>query len=284
MDISLIICTYNRHKQLQECLNSISKLKTKHCWELVVVDNASTDETQHTLKRFLKNAEFPIQVVNESKRGLGNARNAGINASKGKVLAFTDDDCYPEEDYLDKVLECFEDSDIAFIGGRILLFDPEDFPTTIITSTKRVDYSSGEFIPAGAIQGANMSFRKDVLLAIDGFDPLMGAGKFIPAEDIEAIGKVSAKGWAGAYDPRPVVLHHHGRKTKAQAAVLMKKYDYGRGAYYLKSIFRKPVRRATITFWKKRISSQGRKTTLREIYGALFYIALKILPNKYSDN
>lgn len=67
-----------------------------------------------------------MAAVHESSAGLGSARNAGIASSKGRTVAFTDDDCYLEQDYFAAVPEAFDDGTLDYLGGRILLYDKAD--------------------------------------------------------------------------------------------------------------------------------------------------------------
>src|SRR5205823_3697565 len=91
---------------------------------------------------------------------------------------------------------------------------------------------------AGSIQGANMAFRRSILLDMGGFDALLGPGALLMAcEDIDAVARASAKGWQGKYHPEAVVRHHHGRKA-ADAPALWKGYAVGRGAYHMKLLLR----------------------------------------------
>ena len=79
-----------------------------------------------------------------------------------------------------------------------------------------------------------MAFRREVLDAIGGFDPLFGPGSLVGgAEDLDAAGRASAAGWKGEYRPEVVVRHHHGRKASA-APVMMKTWGRGIGAYHMK--------------------------------------------------
>jgi GT2 family glycosyltransferase len=94
-----------------------------------------------------------------------------------------------------------------------------------------------------------MAFRRAMLDQIGGFDERLGAGTSFPSEDIDAAAAVLWAGVPGAYAPRPVVYHHHGRKTEAEANALMRGYDAGRGAYFMKYILRKDSRTAFLRAW-----------------------------------
>lgn len=233
MDLSLIVSTRNRARQLAACLTAISKLDFQGMWELVIVDNGSSDETEAVVRNLVASAPFRVRYVFEPLKGLANARNAGIQNSAGTLLAFTDDDCYPRSDFLSSIAVPFRDAAIGYVSGRILLHDPSDYPVTINESLTVIEFPPRCFVPAGAIKGANMAFRRAALVDIGGFDPLFGSGALFPAEDCDAAGRASLKGWRGRYEPAIVVSHHHGRK-RDRVNDLMRDYDFGRGAYHTK--------------------------------------------------
>lgn len=257
MDLSLIIATFNRCDSLRRTLSCIEQQHVDADWELIIVDNRSTDETAEFVERFSVESKLNVVLVHEPKPGLGNARNAGLRAAKGELVLFTDDDCLPAKDYLEKTLQVFhEDPNVGFVGGRILLHDKSDQPITIKESSIREDIPAGQFIEAGVIHGANLAFRKTALMQAGGFDPFFGAGSFYSVEDIDSAAHVSALGWKGVYDPRPLVFHHHGRKSLDDVASLKQSYARGRGAYYVKCILQN---RWTITAWKQWYWSLRRK-------------------------
>jgi glycosyltransferase involved in cell wall biosynthesis len=266
MDLSLVVCTRNRARQLSAALRSLAALRSTRPWELVLVDNGSTDETPHIIDRFRNHFGQAMVTLVHRRGGLGSARNAGWKAAAGEIIVFTDDDCYPAEDFLDAVALCFrEDARLGFVGGRVLLFDPTDYPITIQESTVRTEVRPGDFLPAGLIHGANLAARRAALEAVGGFDSRFGAGSLFPCEDVDLLARISARGWHGAYDPRPVVYHHHCRKTCAEAERTMRHYDRGRGAYYTKCVLNPVLRKTYARHWYWRIQCQALGTTLREL-------------------
>jgi glycosyltransferase involved in cell wall biosynthesis len=233
MDVSLIIATRNRCQQLVRCLDSVARIEFERPWELIVVDNGSTDATTEMVKQFADKASIPVRYVLEPEPGLGNAHNAGIKTARGGILAFTDDDCYPETDFLKRIWCAFAEPSIGYIAGRITLHDPADYPMTTIESTSPYTFRPRCLVPAGTFGGANMAFRRKVLVEISGFDPLFGPGALFNAEDVDAAARVSAIGWKGEYRPEVIVRHHHGRKAP-DIPRLIKSYGMGTGAYHMK--------------------------------------------------
>jgi hypothetical protein len=246
-DLSLVICTRNRCAQLVPCLETIQRIEFERPWELIVVNNGSDDATALVVQEFIKAASFPVRHVFEPKLGLGNARNAGVAAASGEVLAFTDDDCYPAPDFLTRVWSAFRDPSLGYATGRILLHNPSDLPLAIQDYDVPVTFPGRSFIHPGGVQGANMAFRCQVLGEIGGFDPLFGAGSLFPAEDLDAASRASAAGWKGQYCPDIVVRHHHGRKA-FDAESMWKSYGIGIGACYMKLFLRGPDRVRLLRF------------------------------------
>jgi glycosyltransferase involved in cell wall biosynthesis len=236
-DVSLIICTRNRCQKLALCLEAVRRITFDRPWELILVDNGSTDQTSAVVSDFIESGKVRAIYLFEPRGGKSTGLNTALTAAGGQVLAFTDDDCYPAPDFLSQVWSAFNDPSVGYIGGRILLHDPDDYPITIDESTTPRTYPAKSFVCAGCVQGANMAFRRNVLLDIGGFDPLFGPGTLFVAEEIEAVGRASAMGWKGEYHPEVVVRHHHGRKA-ADVAAVWKSYAMGVGAYHMKVLLK----------------------------------------------
>jgi GT2 family glycosyltransferase len=208
-----------------------------------------------------------LRIGHAAAIGLGAARDVGWRLARAPIVAFTDDDCYPHPDYVDHVLAVFsEDPELAFAGGQIRLFDPDDLPETIDLRTKSETIEPRTFLPAGAIQGANFACRRRHLEAVEGFDVRLGAGTPFPCEDIDLIARIAWAGGRGAYDPRPLVWHHHGRRGESDLRKLNAGYDAGRGAYYAKFIRRPDTRYAWARAWlRSMIRIKGAKDVRRVI-------------------
>ena len=277
--LSLIISTRNRSDALSRTLESLGKLRTRLTWELVIVDNGSTDNTQIILKDFVTKFAGQVQLVSEPKRGLANAHNAGCQVAKSPICLFTDDDCYPSADYLDAVSLCFtEDPSIGFVGGRILPWSEDDRKITIQESVHRIVFAPYSFIPTGVIQGANFACRRTAIEAVGGFDSRFGPGApFFNAEEVELLARISAAGWAGAYDPRPVVYHDHGRKNGWDEWRIMRSYDRGRGGYYAKCLLNGTMRASYLTNWWIGLRKQSWKTSILEFVSGVEFLVRAVL-------
>jgi glycosyltransferase involved in cell wall biosynthesis len=269
--LSLIVCTRDRSGRLDAFFEALGRMRARAAWELVIVDNGSTDDTPVRLEALAGSLEAPVTIVREPRPGLGRARNAGVTAARGALLAFTDDDCYPAVDYIDSVVHAFADRARGFIGGRILLYDAQDHPVTIRVDSTPIPIPPCSVVPTGLVQGANMAFRREVLERIGGFDDALGPGTPFCNDDVDAVARASAAGFAGSFVPEPVVRHHHGRRDPAEIDALWRSYDHGRGAYYAKCMFVLPTRWRVARYWWQSVGVQKFGATVRELEGALDY-------------
>jgi glycosyltransferase involved in cell wall biosynthesis len=281
LDLSLLICTRNRAAQLVQTLKRVSAIRSHLKWELVVVDNGSTDRTSAVVAEFAATFDHPVQIINKQGRGVSVAKNAGWRSTRSDIVVCIDDDCYPEEDYLDSIFECFsKDPKLGFVGGRILLHDPMDRRITIQESLEPLFFPPGSFIRPGAIQGANVAYRRAAVSGVGGFDPWFGAGALYSGDEAELIARISAAGWNGAYDPKPVVYHHHGRRTAEAERRLRRWYDRGRGAYYAKCMLNRRIRSVYVKNWPLTWQHQSWRITVLEIVAGLDYLARACLAGR----
>jgi len=278
VNISIVVSTRNRADRLAEAFPHYSRLRSGLAWEALFVNNGSTDHTASVLARFADSLPLRVKVIDEPKPGVSAGRNAGWHRATGAVIAFMDDDCYPAEDYLDRLWECFSEPGLDYLGGRILLYDKKDYPITIKTSLEREDIPPRSFLRAGVVHGANMAFRRKVLQEIGDFDERLGPGAVVYGEELDLLARASAEGFRGAYDPRPVVFHHHRRSSKDDVRRLMAIYDMGRGAYYAKAVTDPRMCRAFLWPVIRRVLGNIRRLDFgvmwREFYGAWKYLTL----------
>ncbi len=270
MLVSIVISTRNRVSRLPACLAAVARINSNLPWELVIVDNGSTDATAAIIAEFAESAAFPVVAPYEPVAGSYRARNVGWMAARGTFIAFTDDDCYVGHDHVDRVAAVFGAPEIGYGGGRLTLFDPMDYPITFQLQDVPALIPPRSYIPAGFIHGANMVFRRDVLVAIGGFDV-----SFMSGGDVEAQARASFAGWVGAYDPALSVAHHH-RRNAAAARRLARTYGLARGAYFTKFLLRSDSRRefARHIYWQARRADWA--DIAREVEGAIGYLVSRM--------
>ena len=279
--VSLIICTRNRAPQLETCLEYVLAQSLTSFWEVVVVDNGSSDGTGAILEKFLKIAPFPVATCFERQPGLGRARNVGWRLARGDIIAFTDDDCYLPPDYLDRLCEAFDDPRIGFAGGRVTLFDINDYPISIKTVNERELLQPRSYVEPGWVLGASMAFRRQVLEAICGFDDAFGTGTRFCCEDADAQARASFMGWSGVCTPKVAVAHHHRRKSRDVPA-LRRQYSFGTGAYKMKFVLLPETRSIYLknwywTFWRVLIGHYALRDLSYELQGAINYLLRRLL-------
>lgn len=284
-DISVVICTRNRAAFLRQALEHYERIFSHHRWELIIVNNSSTDGTRAVADDFASSTSIHCRVIDESQPGLSRARNTGWRNADAEIIAFTDDDCYPLDNFISQVATVLAEPMVGYYGGMIRLFDPNDQPITILEVEDRIAFPPSTLIEPGQIQGANMGARRSVLEAVGGFDEELGAGTAFPSEDIDFVVRASFSGFLGVYDPRPVVLHHHRRQTTEQASLLAAQYSRGRGAFYMSCLLDNRRRTALLKKWYWSLTNcmRGRSrcglafpTIAGEICGALGYLGRRI--------
>jgi glycosyltransferase involved in cell wall biosynthesis len=234
--ISVIVATYNRSPALRALLASCEGLVAPDGgWELIVVDNGSSDRTAAFLKEARQRGAPPLVSLQERRAGKPAALNTGLQHARGDIIAFTDDDCILPSNWLTALKHEFEaDPALGGIGGRIELHDSTDRQITTLTSSSRRRLTSPSQL-FGFIFGCNMAFRRSVIDAVDGFDPLVGPGAPIGSgNDVDLVYRAFRQGHPIEYSPDVVVYHAHGRRTDTDVDDLMSRYLIGHGGFYCK--------------------------------------------------
>ena len=253
MDISVIICTCSRYQSLLKVLNSLETMiiPPQIQWEIVIVDNGSTDGTAALCNGFVSKDPEKYVYINESRVGKSNALNKGIRAARGNIYAFTDDDCVVDQSWLKTIISEYNlDPKLAVLGGRVELYSHCDKPLTLATGSEKVEFSSPRMLfPDPLIIGANMAARKEVFAAVGDFDVLLGPGTNAVAEDVDLVYRAYRKNFKVVYIPSVVVYHNHGRQTNSEIEALIYKYHIGRGAFYFKHMVGGDREIAKMAYW-----------------------------------
>ena len=196
MMTTVIVCTYNRCKMLEKALDSLvaSALPTSFEWEVVVVDNNSSDQTRDVVEGFSQRYPGRFRYVFEPRQGVSYARNAGVRESRGDVLAFMDDDVTVGREWLRNITASLHRGDCAGAGGRIVPVWKSPPPRWLPIERPHalapfVEFDFGS--EPGPLNvppfGANMAFRKEVFEKYGGFRTDLGrcAGSLLSNEDTE---------------------------------------------------------------------------------------------------
>lgn len=187
MKVSVIIPTYNRAASLQNCMNSLLRLKNnKNDFEIIVIDNGSTDATRQIINDFLlKHPDFTIRYFQENMPGLLSGRHKGASVAAGDILCFIDDDVQVSSGWMQTILEVMNNrKDIMFLTGPNLPFYESYPPQWLDYFWKKVKYgkicgwlSLSDFgsevheIHPNYVWGLNFIVRKSAFLSLGGFHP-----------------------------------------------------------------------------------------------------------------
>lgn len=178
--VSVIICTYNNVKCLKKAILSlVDQTLDQNLYELLVVDNNSSDETISQVGSFQhKFSHLKIRLIKELKQGLGYARNNGLVSSKGEYVAFMDDDAMADRCWLEKAVKIMEDSKLKPMaaGGVILPFYEEKKPDWFKDSYETRSWGEKERFLEGreSLSGSNMIIRRVEAIKYGGFDNKVG--------------------------------------------------------------------------------------------------------------
>lgn len=219
MDISVAICTWNRSKLLKATLESMTRLVVPNHieWELLIVDNNSTDGTQEVIEEY--ESKLPIVSLFESAQGLSNARNCALASARGDLLVWTDDDVQVEENWLieyDRARLLYPRAD--YFGGVVRPWWTFPKPwwfagnESLLAGILVARDFGGEERPFLASQqpfGANMAFRRRVY-ATQRFDSSLGRNGdgLIAGEETDYIKRIQAAGKLGIWVPTAIVEHY----------------------------------------------------------------------------
>jgi glycosyltransferase involved in cell wall biosynthesis len=251
MKLSVIVCTRNRAHAILPCLNSIVAaiaFAAPVDAELIVVDNASTDDTFAMVTKWACDIKFSVRLIQEMKKGLSHARNAGIATAQGNLILFTDDDCRYDETYIRNTIAHYNhDSAPVMRGGSVVLGDPTDLSIGVRLSPLPMSWSMANHdakkhsLTTNSLIGCNMVLPMSLIQKVGPFDTRLGAGSPLHGgEDIDYILRVYLSGATIAYQPDMKIHHFHGRKTIEDGRALRLNYFLSAGALYAKFLFRYP--------------------------------------------
>ncbi len=219
--ISVVVCAYNAGDTLDDCLTSLARL-TYPNYEVILVNDGSTDRTSE-----IAHGYEGVRVIDTANAGLSAARNVGLANATGEIVAYTDSDTRVDRDWLTFLVQPFLGSDVVGSGGRNVV--PTDDPPMAQCVARApggpthvlLDDRIAEHVP-----GCNMAFRRDALLAIDGFNPTyLRAG-----DDVDVCWRLQARGWKIGFASSSLVWHHHRTSVRAY---WRQQTGYGEGEAWL---------------------------------------------------
>ena len=278
--VSVVICTYNRAQSLRRTLESLCKQTEagQLSWELVVVDNRSSDSTRIVCEEF--KAKLPLLYLFEERPGKSNALNRGISAACHDFLLFTDDDVEVAPDWLVNFTKAgARNPSTAFFSGKIVPQYEHKPPEWIAKNGKTLLASLLVWCDAGETEqpidmalGANMALRRS-RLADTRFDPDLGPDgtETVRGEESRLIKSLTSRGESGVYVPDALV--YHWTPSHRMTLKYLWKWYYGEGLTRARSgqidgvsgffgVPRYLVREAGIKGWKCLLGFASRKSSI----------------------
>jgi len=262
--MSVVICAYNAAATLDECLENACALDYPGL-EIVVVDDGSSDATPDIVRRHRR-----ARLLTINHAGLGTARNEGLRATSGEIVAFLDSDAYPTADWPYYLALGFDKAEVAGVGG------PNECPAGDGTRARQIASAPGGPIHvllsddrAEHVPGCNMAFRREVLEELGGFDPIYT----VAGDDVDLCWRVLDRDWQIAFHPAAFVWHH---PRSAVAAYLRQQRGYGASEALVQARHPDRFSFAGSARWRGRIYSAApfrswRQRIYRGLYGAAPY-------------
>jgi glycosyltransferase involved in cell wall biosynthesis len=214
-EVSVVLSTYNRARVLPRALASLAEQDLDHHrYEVIVVNNNSTDETARIAEAFCQTATN-VRYLFEPKQGLSHARNAGIGAAAAPIVAFTDDDVRAAPDWVSTIARLFaEHPEVECVGGKVLPNWPGPWPEWLTREhwapLALVDYGESEFHITTdrrlCLIGANSAYRRATFDRIGLYSPhVQAVGREVATEDHEMLLRLWRAGGQALYSPYLVI-------------------------------------------------------------------------------
>jgi len=249
--LSIVIATYNRYKDLVECLISLFKMDYQP-FEIIIVDSRSTDETETVEKN------YPVRYISIKEKNRQRARNVGSRLAEGNVVAFLDDDVLVHRKWSKHLLAAYKHPQIGGVGGRVIPYGmPEShyqkvrkddvgkiFKTGLVTGNYDIPLESP--VEVDSLLGCNMSFRKDVMRKVGGFDENFSGNCF--RDDTDYCVQTRKHSYKLIYQPKALVWHKFKGKTTSPQWVYW--YTRNNTYFYFKDVFSQSRLRFALFFYR----------------------------------
>lgn len=249
--ISVIVCTYNGSATIKKCLEGISKIEYPN-FEVIVINDGSTDGTADIVKT------FDVKLISTSNYGLSTARNTGMYNASGEIIAYIDDDAWPDRHWLQYIAHAYATSDHACIGGpNISPYDSGFISTCVANAPGGPVHVLETDEIAEHVPGCNMTFRRNALVKIGGFDPVFRSA----GDDVDTCWRIQQSGRTIGFHPSAVVWHQRRNSLKAY---WRQQKGYGKAEALLEAK------------WPEKYNSLGHLTWAGRIYGNGFTLPMKL--------
>ncbi|MAE77115.1 MAG: glycosyl transferase [Planctomycetes bacterium] len=243
--MSVVVCTYNGSKTIRECLSGLSRLDYRN-HEVIVVDDGSTDGTRDII------GEFDVRLVALAQNhGLSHARNVGMREATGEIVAYIDDDAWPDPDWLSYLALTFLNTDHVGVGGPNLPPSGDGFVADCVAhSPGGPSHVLHSDVEAEHLPGCNMAFRRDAIMAIGGFDTQYRAA----GDDVDLCWRLQECGGTLGFSPGAMVWHHRRASVKGY---LKQQWSYGKAEAMLEKKWPAKFNRLGHMRWAGQLYGQG---------------------------
>lgn len=270
-DISVIVCTHNRQELLSKCLLSLNEQKYPgNKLEIVIIDNNSTDNTKIIVQEYTKKAKFACKYVFEPRIGLSQAKNTGIRNSKGRIVAFIDDDAEASQNWVKNLVNCFSREEIWAVGGQVKpkfeISSPKWVPQKYLFVLGVCDLG-GKITKVPYIAGGNSALRREILKKIGFFRTSLGhrGSELLAGEELDLCNRIIQEKGKILYTPKAIIYHWVPRER------LTKKY-------FIKRVFMEGI-----TLVKLRKLKKEKKSDLLEVLRAILSFKRYLFGRKFEN-
>jgi O-antigen biosynthesis protein len=254
---SVVVCTYNGSRTIRDCLEGLVRLEYPD-FEVIVVNDGSTDGTADIV------AQYSFRLISTKNYGLSCARNTGLEAATGEIVAYLDDDAYPDSHWLTYLAATFMRTTHVGVGGPNLapagdgpiaecIAHAPGGPVHVLLSDQEAEH----------IPGCNMAFRKAALKAIRGFDPQFR----IAGDDVDVCWRLLHQGWTLGFHPAAMVWHHRRNSVRAY---WRQQRNYGKAEALLERKWPEKYNAAGHLTWAGRVYGNGH-TSLLGLSGRIYH-------------
>jgi GT2 family glycosyltransferase len=242
--VTVVVCSYNGARVIEDCLEGLARLEYPS-YDVVVIDDGSTDGTAAIAR------SYGVKVISTPNHGLSHARNLGLEAASGELIAYTDDDARPDPHWLTYLVDTFLRTDHSAVGGPNIP-PPDDGAIAECVANApggpaHVLVSDGE---AEHIPGCNMAFRTSALRDLGGFDPRFRTA----GDDVDVCWRLRDAGHTIGFNAAAMVWHHRRNSLRAY---WRQQVGYGRAEALLEAKWPEKYNAAGHVGWAGRIYGQG---------------------------
>ena len=228
--VSVVIPVLNASRTLPFLFEALDRLAPAPN-EVVFIDNGSTDDSISLLRSFAQTRAASVQLLEEPKKGAAAARNAGLRAATGEIIAFTDADCSPDSAWLSHLSSAYVDPYVGAVAGRVVGAPAEAaiqlFSALYTLRLPETPSRHREWTPrGGGFPTANFSVRRAIAVELGGFDE----SAVVSGEDHDFCARLYERGATIAYVPEALVAHHHRVTLNG---MIKQAFGFGRGHAYL---------------------------------------------------